>query len=396
MNTLEVGRSGQTAGIPHRPRRCVTPTGSTMWPSSPAPTRSTRSSQTSRSRSATVLSQSRSSPRRSTPWSTRTSQRKFGRLGGLAVLNLEGIHTRYEDPAPLLRGDRRRPPRTRSRRSCSRSTPQPIQLELIAERVQQMKAEGITVAVSCTPANAKRFAPIAVEAGCDIFVVQSTVTTARHISTQPRGPALREALPASCRIPVVVGNTVGYARHAGAHGDRRRRHPRRRRPRRHLHQPRGPRHRRAAGLGDDRVRRRPRRLLPRDRPLRPDHHRRRHPASPATSARRSPPAPTPSCSAPSSPAPRKRPAAAPPGAWRRRTRSCRAALASPSASTPRSSACSSARPRATTAPRTSIGALRTAMGMCGARTIREFQEAEIVVAPSIKTEGKSYQLAGLT
>ncbi len=43
-----------------------------------------------------------------------------------------------------------------------------------------------------------------------------------------------------------------------------------------------------------------------------------------------------------------------------------------------------------------IGALRTAMGMCGARTIREFQEAEIIIAPSIKTEGKTYQLAGLT
>ncbi len=43
-----------------------------------------------------------------------------------------------------------------------------------------------------------------------------------------------------------------------------------------------------------------------------------------------------------------------------------------------------------------IGALRTAMGMCGARTIREFQQAEVIIAPSIKTEGKSYQLAGLT
>src|SRR5207244_1177634 len=65
------------------------------------------------------------------------------------------------------------------------------------------------VVVACTPANTKKLAPIAVDAGADIFVVQSTVTTARHISTSPRGLILDE-LVANIRVPVVVGNTVGF------------------------------------------------------------------------------------------------------------------------------------------------------------------------------------------
>src|SRR5688500_5636472 len=100
---------------------------------------------------------------------------KFGRLGGLAVLNLEGIHTRYADPAPVLE-EIAGASKSKATALLQRFYSEPIQLDLIAERVQQMKAEDITVAVACTPANAKRFAPIAVDSGCDIFVVQSTVT----------------------------------------------------------------------------------------------------------------------------------------------------------------------------------------------------------------------------
>jgi IMP dehydrogenase len=91
-----------------------------------------------------------------------------------------------------------------------RLTEAPLKEELIGERVREIKAGGGIVAVSCTPANTKKLAPIAVDAGADIFFVQSTVTSARHISTSPRGLILEE-LVENIPVPVVVGNTVGYA-----------------------------------------------------------------------------------------------------------------------------------------------------------------------------------------
>jgi IMP dehydrogenase len=134
---------------------------------------------------------------------------KFGRLGGLAVLNLEGIHTRYEDTSAIFQ-EIASASKTKVTSLLQQYYTEAIKPELIGRCVQQMKSEGITVAVSCTPANAKRFAPIAVEAGCDIFVVQSTVTTARHISTSLEGLRF-EKLTNELTVPVVVGNTVGYA-----------------------------------------------------------------------------------------------------------------------------------------------------------------------------------------
>src|SRR5437667_553709 len=85
----------------------------------------------------------------------------------------------------------------------------PMREELIGRRVREIKEGGAACAVSCTPANTRKLAPIAVDAGADIFVVQSTVTTARHISTAPRGLILDE-LVANIRVPVVLGNTVGF------------------------------------------------------------------------------------------------------------------------------------------------------------------------------------------
>ncbi|MBI4236749.1 MAG: GuaB3 family IMP dehydrogenase-related protein, partial [Chloroflexi bacterium] len=85
----------------------------------------------------------------------------------------------------------------------------PIREEVIGRAVERMKALGAVVAVSATPANTKRLAPTAVEAGADFYVCQSTVTTARHISKSPRGLRFDE-LVSSIRVPVVVGNTVTY------------------------------------------------------------------------------------------------------------------------------------------------------------------------------------------
>jgi IMP dehydrogenase len=132
----------------------------------------------------------------------------FGRLGGLAVLNLEGLYTRYQDPyaaiAEIISASQEEAAAVLQRLYAA-----PIREDLIVERIRQIKAEGVVCAVAATPANTKRLAPIAVEAGADIFVVQSTVTTARHISRSPRGLVLNE-LVEELKVPVMVGNTVTY------------------------------------------------------------------------------------------------------------------------------------------------------------------------------------------
>lgn len=133
---------------------------------------------------------------------------EVGRRGGLAVLNLEGLQTRYRDPDAAIAEI------VQARQEDSAAVIQnlysaPIREELIGERVQAIKAGGAVCAVSCTPANTKRLAPIAVDAGADIFVVQSTVTTARHISRSIRG-LIFEELCENIRVPVLVGNTVTF------------------------------------------------------------------------------------------------------------------------------------------------------------------------------------------
>jgi len=133
----------------------------------------------------------------------------FGKLGGLAVLNLEGVQTRYDNPREVLAEI--------TRASDAEVTPllqkvyaQPIKDNLVGERIQQIKKSGVVCAVSAAPANTKRLAPIAAEAGADIFVVQSTVTTARHVSKSYRGLIFSE-LCQSTSMPIIVGNCVSYS-----------------------------------------------------------------------------------------------------------------------------------------------------------------------------------------
>src|SRR5262249_40530249 len=85
---------------------------------------------------------------------------KSGKLGGLAVLTLEGIHTRYADTAAIFE-EITQTPKAKVTALLQQVYTQPIQADLVGERVRQMKDHGVVVAVSCTPANAKRFAPIA-------------------------------------------------------------------------------------------------------------------------------------------------------------------------------------------------------------------------------------------
>ncbi len=133
---------------------------------------------------------------------------EMGRLGGLAVLNLEGIFARYAHPEEVLE------------RIVSASQEEatkiiqsiygePIKEELIHDRITEIKKGGGLAVVSSIPQRAERFAQIAQEAGADIFVVQSTVTTARHIATEY--PAVDFAkLKKQLAIPLIIGNTVTY------------------------------------------------------------------------------------------------------------------------------------------------------------------------------------------
>jgi IMP dehydrogenase len=133
---------------------------------------------------------------------------EMGRFGGLAVLNLEGIFSRYRNPAEVLERivSASQEEATRIIQSIYS---EPIKEELIHERVQQIKKGGGPVAVSSIPQRAERFAQIAQEAGADIFVVQSTVTTARHVATEYRTLELAR-LKKQLAIPLIVGNHVTY------------------------------------------------------------------------------------------------------------------------------------------------------------------------------------------
>jgi IMP dehydrogenase len=133
---------------------------------------------------------------------------EMGKRGGLAVMNLEGLQCRYDEPgsavAEIIESDL-----DESAAVIQRLYAEPIREELIGRRIRAIKESGAVCAVSCTPANTKRLAPIAVDAGADILVVQSTVTTARHISRSLRG-LIFEELCENIRVPVVVGNTVTF------------------------------------------------------------------------------------------------------------------------------------------------------------------------------------------
>ncbi len=132
----------------------------------------------------------------------------MSKLGGLAVMNLEGIQTRYENTKELL-AEIARTPQAEVTQLLQKLYAAPIKEKLVAERVQAIKRGGGICCVSSAPANAKRLAPVAAEAGCDIFCVQSTVTSARHVSKSAHG-LIFEELVKSVKIPVMVGNCVSY------------------------------------------------------------------------------------------------------------------------------------------------------------------------------------------
>ena len=133
---------------------------------------------------------------------------QVGSRGGLAVLNLEGLQCRFDDPDEVLQEVAESDTES-STAILQKAYETPIRDELVGRRVAEIKAGGVTAAVSVTPPNAKRLAPAVRDAGADVFVVQSTVTTARHLSRSKTGLILRDLI-ANLGIPTLVGNTVDF------------------------------------------------------------------------------------------------------------------------------------------------------------------------------------------
>jgi IMP dehydrogenase len=132
-----------------------------------------------------------------------------GRLGGLAVLNLEGIWTRYEDADALLERiaglDREE-----ATREMQDIYLEPIKEELIAQRIHEIKAHGVVAAASLTPQRVERYHELVLDAGLDILVIQGTVISAEHVSSQGHVLNLKEFVR-EIPVPVVLGGCASYS-----------------------------------------------------------------------------------------------------------------------------------------------------------------------------------------
>jgi IMP dehydrogenase len=136
-----------------------------------------------------------------------------GRLGGLAVLNLEGIWTRYEDADEQLRRIAQFPKETATR-EMQEIYREPVKPELIAQRIQEIKDHGVVAAASLTPQRVRNYIDLVLDAGVDILVIQGTVVSAEHVSKTTQPLNLKDFI-AALPIPVIVGGCASY--HTGLH-----------------------------------------------------------------------------------------------------------------------------------------------------------------------------------
>ncbi|WP_091124823.1 GuaB3 family IMP dehydrogenase-related protein [Nocardioides terrae] len=136
---------------------------------------------------------------------------KLGKLGGLGVLNLEGIWTRYADPEALLEEVAGLRGADATRRLQEIYT-EPIKPELITERLHEIRESGVTVAGALSPQRTKEFAKTVTDAGVDLFVIRGTTVSAEHVSSQAEPLNLKEFIY-ELDVPVIVG---GCATHQAA------------------------------------------------------------------------------------------------------------------------------------------------------------------------------------
>ncbi len=127
-------------------------------------------------------------------------------LGGLAVLNLEGVQTRYDDPSALIARIAAAPD-DEVQHLLSEAYEAPVREDLVARRIEEIHAAGSKAALAATPAAARRWGPFCAEHGADLFLVQSQVSSARHLATGYDPLSLAE-FTRFMPIPVAVGNTT--------------------------------------------------------------------------------------------------------------------------------------------------------------------------------------------
>ncbi len=315
----------------------------------------------------------------------------FSKMGGLAVLNLEGVQTRYEDPKAVLQEIADVSP-AEATTLLQRAYSPPIKEELIGQRIREIKDAGGVCAVSATPANTKQFAPLAKEAGVDVFVVQSTVTSARHISYSEKGLILSDLVQMMAPTPVIIGNTVSFGAckeimEAGVAA---------------VQVGVGPgaacTSREVLGIGVPQVTATMDCAAARDQYYRESG--RYVPIVTDGGIRTG----GDFCKAFAAGADAVMLGSILAGCEEAPGHGFHWGMATPHADLPRGvrvpvgvnttlSHVINGPTSRTNGTENFVGALRTAMGMCGARTIRDFQQAEMVVAPSIKTEGKQIQHA---
>ncbi len=133
----------------------------------------------------------------------------IGRLGGLAVLNLEGIWSRYEDAEEQLERIAEADPAVATS-MMQEIYREPVKPELIARRVEEIKAEGVVAAGSFTPQRVREHYELALEAGLDILVIQGTVISAEHVSSRSEPLNLKE-FTAEVPVPTIVGGCASYS-----------------------------------------------------------------------------------------------------------------------------------------------------------------------------------------
>jgi IMP dehydrogenase len=133
----------------------------------------------------------------------------IGRLGGLACLNLEGLWSRYEDPEAVYDEIASLPDEKATRR-MQELYREPVREDLLGRRIEEIKAEGVVSCASLTPQRVERLAPIVLEAGLDVLVIQGTVVSAEHVSTKTEPLNLKEFI-AGFDLPVIVGGCASYS-----------------------------------------------------------------------------------------------------------------------------------------------------------------------------------------
>ncbi len=133
---------------------------------------------------------------------------ELGRHGGLGVLNLEGLWTRYDDPTDVLAEIATLDSATATRR-MQQMYAEPVRAELITARLEQMRESGVTVAGSLSPQRTKEFAKAVVDAGVDMFVIRGTTVSAEHVSGQAEPLNLKEFIY-ELDVPVIVGGCATY------------------------------------------------------------------------------------------------------------------------------------------------------------------------------------------